>query len=64
MTTIHDAYINALLADAAYAIDNDVNSDTNLANLDALTVRMTPTLAQYISDNFYVKTAIDTGELA
>ena len=49
MTTINDAYINALLADAAY-VDGLRN-----ATLEAqLTDRMTPALAAYISNNFTV----------
>ena len=40
MTTIHDAYINALLADAAYAIDANVNPNTSLATLPTLTARV------------------------
>jgi VCBS repeat-containing protein len=51
MTTIHDAYINALLADAAYV---DGLSGGNLAN--KLAVRMGPTQAKYIADNFTVVT--------
>ena len=62
MTTIYDAYINALLADAAYAIDTNVNPNTSLATLPTLTARMTPTLAKYISDNFFVKTTVDSNE--
>lgn len=62
MTTIHDAYINALLADAAYTITQGVDSSTDLAGLAKLNTRMTPTLAKYISDNFTVVTSVDTGE--
>ena len=62
MTTIHDAYINALLADATYAINSDVLSSTNLATFPALRTRMTPTLATFIGDNFYVATHIDTSD--
>jgi Ca2+-binding RTX toxin-like protein len=62
MTTIHDAYINALLADAAYAITQDVDSTDNLEALPELMKRVTPTLAKYISDNFFVMNSVDTGE--
>ncbi len=49
MTAINDAYINALLADAAY-----VNGLRNGTLEDQLTGRMTSDLAKYISDNFTV----------
>ena len=52
-TTIHDAYINALLADAAYVSNLDLA--TTPGDLTAnLTGRMTPELAKYIGDNFTV----------
>ncbi len=62
MTTIHDAYINALLADAAYAINSEVESGNDLTTVSKLNERMTPTLTQYISDNFTVVTSVDTSE--
>jgi hypothetical protein len=54
MTTnsLHNAFINALLADAAYV--DDLNPGTNLATV--LSPRLTPTLAKYLSDNFEVVT--------
>ena len=58
MTTIHDAYINALLADAAYV----KNLDATITPGDlttALSDRMTPELAKYISHNFKIVTAYD-----
>ena len=55
MTTINDAYINALLADAAY-VDGLAPGLTG-ANLASLTSgRMTPDLAKFIGDNFTVVT--------
>lgn len=57
MTQIHDAYINALLADAAYV--TDLNLATTPKSLTAaLSPRMTPTLAKYIGDNFSVVTQV------
>ena len=53
MTTIHDTYINALLADAAYV--NDLDSG-DLAS--RLKVRMLPSLANYIAANFTVVTQV------
>jgi hypothetical protein len=58
MTVINDAYINALLADAAYVKDLAAG---NLAS--DLSSRMTPTLAKYIADNFTVVTQIDSNDL-
>ena len=55
MATINDTYINALLADASYVSDLDrTTSPGELAS--ALTGRMTPELAKYVSDNFTVVT--------
>jgi hypothetical protein len=43
MTTIHDAYINALLADATYALSaTGPYSGNDLKNLLGLNERMTP----------------------
>ncbi|QBC42388.1 hypothetical protein [Iodobacter fluviatilis] len=55
MTIIHDAYINALLADAAYVSDLDKN-DTGPQLAGKLKPRMTTTLAKYIGDHFTVVT--------
>jgi len=67
MTTIHDAYINALLADATYALatnkPNGYSSD-DLKSLLSLNTRMTSTVAQYIGDNFTVVTHIDSNDVA
>jgi hypothetical protein len=58
MTTIHDAYINALLADASYV--NDFLPGMTGAKLTAqVTGRMTPDLAKYIGDNF-TKTGVSS----
>lgn len=54
MTAIHDTFINAILADAAYV--NGL-AGLNAGDLSkALTGRMTPELAKYISDQFEVVT--------
>lgn len=61
MTNINSAYINALLADATYALDtNDLEGKKAKDLADLLEKRMTPTLAQYIGDNFTVVTHIET----
>jgi Ca2+-binding RTX toxin-like protein len=52
MTTVQDAYINALLADAAYVNDLEGLSRDDL--ILQLQGRMTPKLAKYIGDNFSV----------
>lgn len=55
MTTINDTYINALLADASYV--SNLDQTTTPGQLAAaLTGRMTPELAKYVSDNFTVVT--------
>ena len=57
MTATHDAYINALLADASYVNNLTPNlSGDNLAQ--RLTGRMTPALANYIGANFRVVTSV------
>ena len=61
MTTIQQAYIDALLADAAYV---DVNPGMTVGKLtDALSERMTPTLAAYIAANFEVASSINTSDI-
>lgn len=62
MTTIHKAYINALLADATYAITGNINNLGGVDLVTALKVRMTDTLANYIGENFTVVTHIDTDD--
>ncbi len=51
MTTINDAYINALLADASYV--DDLRNESLEADLKA---RLTQPLAKYVGDNFTVVT--------
>ena len=61
MTTIHDAYINALLADATYALSANrsyLGGDLK----DALSTRMTTTLANFIGNNFSAVTHIDSSD--
>jgi trimeric autotransporter adhesin len=66
MTTtnsIHDAFINALMADAAYVKLTNINGDPlnaeQLMDLPAFTTRLTPALAQYFVDHFDVVRQID-----
>lgn len=63
MTNIQDTYVNSLLADATYAINPDVGTGTDLANLQLLKDRMTPGIARYIDDNFTVITHIETDDI-
>lgn len=53
MTTINDAYINALLADACY-VDDLIPEMTGLALAGKIGGSMTPALATYIGNNFTV----------
>ena len=64
MATIHDAYINALLADATYALNenNSPNGITGDTLKDALSTRMTLTLATYMGENFSVLTHTESGD--
>jgi len=63
MTTINDAYINALLADATYALEGGTpNEYTGSRLITDLTGRMTETLATYIGNNFTVVTHIETSD--
>jgi hypothetical protein len=57
MTTINDAFINALLADAAYVDGITINSTGSALALQ-LANRMTPDLAKYIGANFTVATQV------
>jgi hypothetical protein len=64
MSDIHNAYINALLADATYALD--LNGLEGLKDDDLfkkLQSRMTDTLADYISKNFFVVTHVENGDV-
>jgi hypothetical protein len=58
MTTINQAYINALLADAAYRSVNPAMTAQDLS--DELTSRMTATQAAFIAANFKVKASVET----
>jgi trimeric autotransporter adhesin len=59
MTTIDNALINGLLADAAYVAG--LNSQLSVDGLRALLEpRMTPELAAYVADNFEVVTQVET----
>jgi len=61
MSTINQGYIDALLADAAYA---DVTRGMNEAQItEALRTRMTPTLAAYIAANFEVASNINKSDI-
>ena len=61
MKKIEFAYINALLADAAY-ISLKLNGTADDLVLE-LSKRMTPTQAQFIADNFEVLNSIETPKL-
>ena len=65
---ISEAFINALLADATYALGSkteDGMTGTKLedCNEGKLKERMTPALAKYIGDNFTVVTHIETDDI-
>jgi hypothetical protein len=63
MTTIHDAYINALLADATYALDVTVRDNMSTGSLlAALTTRMTLPQATFIANNFTMVTHKDSSD--
>lgn len=63
MNIIKDAFINAILADATYALeDNGFEGLKDGALRNELTSRMTEPLAQYIADNFVVVTNINTSD--
>ncbi len=58
MTTIPDSYINALLADATYALKGNVNDLKGVDLVTTLKTRMTDPLATYIGNNFTLVTHI------
>ena len=62
MTTINNTYINALFADATCEHKIDPTSIVGALKTN-LSLRMTPTLADYISSNFSVVTQIQSGDL-
>ncbi|GHT88523.1 hypothetical protein AGMMS49960_08120 [Betaproteobacteria bacterium] len=53
MSTINEAYINALLADATYAISNG-GSITVEDNRNSLDASLTISQAKFIADNFEI----------
>ncbi|MGB8763708.1 MAG: calcium-binding protein [Burkholderiales bacterium] len=63
MTTIHDAYINALLADATYAFISNRENLSPEALILALTTRMTLPQATYIANNFTMVTHTDADDI-
>lgn len=61
MRTIHNAYISALLADAAYI---DLDRDLDVGKMfDALKKRMTEKQAQFIAENFDVIAAENKSDI-
>ena len=55
MSNISSAYINAILADAAYIdMKTGIIDVENMQTDDALPTRMTSPLAKFIADNFEV----------
>ena len=63
MTTVSSTFINALLADATYVHGLALLAPSSSSDLkDALSPRMTPMLADYISQNFSVVTQIESGD--
>jgi|GEM_PF-1343128 len=64
METIADAFINAILADATYALsDNNINGLHGKPLIDMLSPRMTLNLATYIDDNFILVTHMESGDI-
>jgi hypothetical protein len=63
--SIHDAFINALLADVAYVnlIDPNGNLFTGPELLNELGKRLTPALANYFVQHFEVVRQIDTDDI-
>ena len=62
MAAIEQTYINALLADATYAANLFKNGSAQ-ALTDALSERMTPTLAKFIGDNFEVAAHAESSDV-
>lgn len=63
MTTLQEAYWNALLADATYALETNRDNVSGGALFDLLKSRMTEPLATYIKDNFSLVTHIETDDV-
>lgn len=66
MSSINQAFQNAVLADATYALKNSeldgVTGELLSTNAD-LKARMSPQIAKYLGDNFRVITHIETGDV-
>jgi len=62
MTMIANAYINALLADAAY-VDLSGGTLTSGTNYKELGDRLTPTQADFLAANFEVASAINSPDI-
>ncbi len=63
---VNRAFVNALLADATYALaSNNLNGITgsSLENLSGIRDRMTPTLAKYLGEHFTVVTHIEIDDV-
>jgi hypothetical protein len=67
MTAIFQAYTNALLSDATYALGDPAQGDLTGAAGDPLAgylaTRMTSTVAKYIGDNYTVVSHKETGDV-
>ena len=61
MTTIYETFTNAILADATY-VHKLKAGESDVALIRDLKQRMTPVLADYISQNFSVVTQIESGD--
>ena len=62
MSAIQEAYWNALLADATYAIDVNRENVSGSELVDLLKARMTDPVATYIAANFSLVTHIETDD--
>ncbi len=63
MSTIQEAYSNALLADATYALDANEDNVSGGALILRLRQRMTESVATYIAANFSIVTHIETDDV-
>ncbi|MDL2336353.1 MAG: calcium-binding protein, partial [Pseudomonadota bacterium] len=63
MNTIQEAYWNALLADATYALDTNAENVSGGPLILRLRERMTEPVATYIAANFSLVTHIETGDV-
>ena len=62
MTTISEIYINALLADATYAIDESYSAQ-NFRLESTLSTRMTATQAKFIAENFEIDSHFESDDV-